>query len=42
MNTMRYYTNILNPFSSFVAKKIDEIKSMSLPIGIIAPSHGAI
>ncbi|MDN5358086.1 MAG: anaerobic nitric oxide reductase flavorubredoxin [Candidatus Methanomethylophilaceae archaeon] len=39
---MKYYANILNPFSSFVSKKIDEIKSMKLPIDIIAPSHGAI
>ncbi len=39
---MRYYANILNPFSSFVTKKIDEIMSMGLPIDMIAPSHGAI
>ncbi len=39
---MRYYANILNPFSSFVTKKIDEIRSMNLPIDMIAPSHGAI
>lgn len=38
----KYYANILNPFSSFVSKKIDEIKSMKLPMDIIAPSHGAI
>ncbi|MEA4977489.1 MAG: MBL fold metallo-hydrolase [Methanomassiliicoccaceae archaeon] len=38
----KYYANILNPFSSFVSKKIDEIKSMKLPMDIIAPSHGVI
>lgn len=39
---MKYYANILNPFSSFVTKKIDEIRSMDLKIDIIAPSHGAV
>lgn len=39
---IKYYANILNPFSSFVSKKIEEIKGMNLPIDIIATSHGAI
>lgn len=39
---MKYYANILNPFSPLVAKKIDEIVGLNLPIDIIAPSHGAI
>ena len=39
---IKYYTNILNPFSNLVAKKIEEIVAMNLPIDIIAPSHGAI
>ncbi len=39
---LKYYVNILNPFSPMVARKIDEIKKMNLPIDIIAPSHGAI
>ena len=39
---MKYYANILNPFSSFVSKKIEEILGMNIPIDIIAPSHGAI
>ena len=39
---IKYYTNILNPFSNLVAKKFDEIASLNLPIDIIAPSHGAI
>ena len=39
---IKYYTNILNPFSNLVAKKLEEIASLNLPIDIIAPSHGAI
>ncbi len=39
---LKYYTNILNPFSPLVAKKIKEIVGMNLPIEMIAPSHGAI
>lgn len=39
---MKYYANILNPFSPLVAKKIQEIVGLNLPIEIIAPSHGAI
>lgn len=39
---MKYYANILNTFSPLVAKKLEEIKGLNLPIDIIAPSHGAI
>lgn len=39
---IKYYANILNPFSNFVTKKIDEIVELNLPIDIIATSHGAI
>lgn len=39
---MKYYANILNPFSPLVAKKIQEVAALNLPIEIIAPSHGAI
>ena len=39
---IKYYTNILNPFSPLITKKIEEIVSLNLPIDIIAPSHGAI
>lgn len=39
---MKYYANILNPFSKFASKKIEEIVGMNLDIDIIAPSHGAI
>jgi len=39
---MKYYANILNPFSPLVTKKIAEIVGMNIPIDMIAPSHGAI
>jgi anaerobic nitric oxide reductase flavorubredoxin len=39
---VKYYANILTPFSSMVAKKIDEVVAMKLPLEIIAPSHGVI
>ena len=39
---IKYYSNILNPFSPLVKKKIEEILALNLTIDIIAPSHGAI
>lgn len=39
---MKYYANILNPFSPLVKNKLKEIDALNLPIDIIAPSHGAI
>lgn len=39
---IKYYANILNPFSSILRKKLAEIISLKLPIDIIAPSHGVI
>lgn len=39
---LKYYANILTPFSKLVIKKIDELKAFNLPIDIIAPSHGII
>lgn len=39
---LKYYANILNPFSPLVKKKIQEITALNLPIDIIAPSHGVI
>jgi anaerobic nitric oxide reductase flavorubredoxin len=39
---MKYYANILTPFSMFVKKKIEEILSLNLPLDIICPSHGVI
>ena len=39
---IKYYANILTPFSKFVTKKIDELKGFGLPVDMIAPSHGVI
>jgi len=39
---LKYYANILTPFSKQVLKKIEEILSLNLPIDMICPSHGVI
>jgi anaerobic nitric oxide reductase flavorubredoxin len=39
---LKYYANILTPFSDRVTKKIDELLALKLPVDIIAPSHGII
>lgn len=39
---MKYYANILTPYSPLVKKKIEEIQALNLPIDIIATSHGVI
>ena len=39
---LKYYANILTPFSSFVEKKIAEVLALGLPVDVIAPSHGVI
>ena len=39
---LKYYANILTPFSSLVEKKIKEFLSLSLPLDIICTSHGVI
>ena len=39
---IKYYANILNPFSALVEKKINEVLALKLPIDIIATSHGVI
>jgi anaerobic nitric oxide reductase flavorubredoxin len=39
---LRYYANILAPFSDMVIKKIDEVLALGLPVDMIAPSHGVI
>ncbi|MHB1167215.1 MAG: anaerobic nitric oxide reductase flavorubredoxin [Carboxydocellales bacterium] len=39
---IKYYANILTPFSHLVKNKIEQIKSLNLPIDMIAPSHGVI
>jgi len=39
---IKYYANILTPFSAFVDKKIKEVLALNIPIDIIATSHGVI
>ncbi len=39
---LKYYANILTPFSARVAAKIDELLALKLPVSMIAPSHGVI
>ncbi|MGO9138997.1 MAG: anaerobic nitric oxide reductase flavorubredoxin [Syntrophales bacterium] len=39
---IKYYANILTPFSAFVGKKIKEVLSFNLPVDIICTSHGVI
>jgi flavorubredoxin len=39
---IKYYANILTPFSSFVKKKIEEVIAMDVPLSMICPSHGVI
>jgi len=39
---LKYYANILTPFSAFVDKKIKEVLDLKIPIDIIATSHGVI
>ncbi len=39
---IKYYANILTPFSPLVTKKINEILGMNVPVDIIATSHGVI
>jgi anaerobic nitric oxide reductase flavorubredoxin len=39
---IKYYANILTPFSAFLKRKLDEVLSMNLAIDIIATSHGVI
>jgi len=39
---IKYYSNILTPYSSFVTKKIEEVMGLNLPIDMICPSHGII
>jgi anaerobic nitric oxide reductase flavorubredoxin len=39
---LKYYANILTPFSPLVLKKIDEVLALGLPVDVIAPSHGVL
>ncbi len=39
---IKYYANILTPFSAMLAKKLEDIIALGLPIDILATSHGVI
>lgn len=39
---IKYYANILTPFSPLVVKKINEVLALNLPVDLICPSHGVI
>ncbi|MBH1941493.1 anaerobic nitric oxide reductase flavorubredoxin [Mobilitalea sibirica] len=39
---LKYYANILTPFSRFVTKKIKEVLDFNLPLNLICTSHGVI
>jgi flavorubredoxin len=39
---MKYYANILTPFSAFVDKKIKEFAGLNLPVSMICTSHGIL
>lgn len=39
---IKYYANILTPFSHLVTKKIDEIVNLNLPVDVICTSHGVV
>jgi len=39
---IKYYANILTPFSKLVTKKINDVLALQLPVSMICPSHGVI
>jgi flavorubredoxin len=39
---IKYYANILTPFSKFVTAKINEVLAMKIPVNMICPSHGIV
>lgn len=39
---IKYYANILTPFSPLVTKKIQEVLDLGVPIDMIATSHGVV
>ena len=39
---IKYYANILTPFSALVDRKIKEVAALNLPLDMICPSHGVI
>ncbi|WP_300672779.1 anaerobic nitric oxide reductase flavorubredoxin [Desulfoluna sp.] len=39
---LKYYANILTPFSPMVTRKINEVLGFNLPVDMICPSHGVL
>jgi anaerobic nitric oxide reductase flavorubredoxin len=39
---VKYYANILTPFSPLVTRKINEVLALNVPVSMICPSHGII
>lgn len=39
---IKYYANILTPFSALVTRKIKEVLALELPVDLICTSHGVI
>ncbi len=39
---MKYYANIICPFSPMALRKVKEINALGLPVSMICPSHGVI
>ncbi|MDF2520174.1 MAG: metallo-beta-lactamase [Clostridia bacterium] len=39
---IKYYANILTPFSKFVEQKINEVLGLGVPVSMICPAHGII
>ncbi len=39
---LKYFANILTPYTDKILKKIDEVLALNLPVNMIAPSHGVI
>jgi len=39
---IKYYANILTPFSTLVDRKIKEVLALNVPVDMICPSHGVI
>lgn len=39
---VKYYANILTPFSPLVTKKIKEVLGFNVPVSMVCPSHGVI
>ena len=42
VEALKYYANILTPFSTLVDRKIKEFLSLKLPLDVICTSHGVI